>query len=181
MSAPRCGCDRAGLPEARDQCNLCELDEVNGVATVPPPAPSDDDIAGVLANDEAAAGRLLARHNSTRGPVATFPRADVRRLLDAHQHALESAQRGGRLLEAPTVYPPASERCACGRLDVPGVTDCRGCAVSAAGTPDAIVAAQGVLDARIEALPREARGEVERRINAQRVEALAARLARGPG
>lgn len=172
MSAPRCSCDRAGLPEGRDQCSLCDLDEVNELATVPPPAPSDDDIAGVLANDEAAAARLLAIHQNTRGPVAGFPRDDVRRLLDAHQHALEPAQRGGRLLEAPTVYPPASERCACGRIEVPGVVGCRGCA----DPVDHAVALHLAADDATEALPFAERAEVRARVRHELRLRLAARL-----
>ncbi|TAK26752.1 MAG: hypothetical protein EPO40_19730 [Myxococcaceae bacterium] len=176
MSAPRCSCDRAGLPEGRDQCSLCDLDEVNEVATVPPPAPSDDDIAGVLANDEAAAGRLLTIHNGTRGPVATFPRADVRRLLDAHQHAVESAQLGGRLLEAPTVYPPASERCACGRLEVPGVAACRGCL----DPVEQAFAAWLAAEAADEGLTPEQRVQLRRRRTAHVNARTTARLAAGP-
>lgn len=78
----------------------------------------------------------------------------------------------------PTVRPPASERCGCGRLEVPGYDCCEACARS---TPDHLVAAFVALDVRIEQLPVAERLAIWRRVQAARVERTAARLARGPG
>lgn len=148
MSA-RCPCGRAGLPDGADECGLCELDQVNGVPR---------GVTGLL----------------TRAQLLALPKAElVEKIVGLRQDIADDASDRAT---APTARPPASERCACGRLDVPGVAACRGCLDPVEQAFSAWLAAE----AADEGLTPEQRVQLRRRRTAHVNARTTARLAAGP-
>lgn len=93
----RCPCARAGLPEGAESCGLCDLDAVNGVATVPPP-PSQccPRCGGILVSVPCGCDPVPVARRAHRDLFAAMRRmtADELRLFRSEIAAAEARQQG---------------------------------------------------------------------------------------